>query len=137
MAEDSLDMISLVFGYGIPALLVIFGYIAYFLSFSYDIVEIHDFGIALMAFGIIFFFVQMVAKELSEPEDNMAPLRAISNVFAYGVPALLITFGFIAYIRSVPTESSELNTLGLVLLIIGIIFYFIEMVARIARKFAD
>ena len=128
---------SLIFAYGIPALLVIFGYIAYVLSFNYNNLEIHDFGLALMIIGIIFCVIELVARGLSEPEDQLAPLNAISTVFAYGIPALLIILGVMAYFRAVPYGESDLHNLGLALLIVGIIFYFIEMVARLVQRFSE
>ena len=71
MNEDSFTAISVIFEYGIPALLIIFGYIAYVLSFNYNNLEIHDFGVALMIIGIIFYFIEMVARlvqRFSEPK---------------------------------------------------------------------
>jgi hypothetical protein len=137
MSEDSLTAISVIFAYGIPALLVIFGYIAYVLSFNYNNVEIHDLGLALMIIGIIFYVIELVARGLSEPEDQLAPLNAISAVFAYGIPALLIILGVMAYFRAIPYGESDLRNLGLALLIVGIIFYFIEMVARLVQRFSE
>jgi len=137
MSEDSLTAISIIFAYGIPTLLVIFGYIAYVLSFNYNNLEIHDFGVALMVIGIIFYFIELVATELSEPEDKLAPLEAISIVFAYGIPALLIILGVMAYFRAIPYDEPDMGNLGLALLIVGIIFYFIEMVARLVQRFSE
>ena len=137
MSEDSLMAISLIFAYGIPALLVIFGYVAYVLSFNYNNLEIHDFGLALMIIGIIFYLIELVARGLSESEDQLAPLNAISTVFAYGIPALLIILGVMAYFRAVPYGESDLHNLGLALLIVGIIFYSIEMVARLVQRFSE
>jgi predicted membrane channel-forming protein YqfA (hemolysin III family) len=137
MNEDSFTAISVIFEYGIPALLIIFGYIAYVLSFNYNNLEIHDFGVALMIIGIIFYFIELVARGLSETEDQLAPLRAISTVFAYGIPALLIILGFMAYFRAIPYGESDLLNVGLALLIVGIIFYFIEMVARLVQRFSE
>ena len=135
MSEDSLTAISVIFEYGIPALLVIFGYIAYVLSFNSGNLEIHDFGAALMIVGIILFFIVVVTRQLSAPEDQLAPLEAISTVFAYGIPGLLIILGVMAYFRAIPYGESDLRNLGLALLIVGIVFYFIELVARLVQRF--
>jgi hypothetical protein len=137
MREDAFTEISVIFEYGIPALLVIFGYIAYVLPFNYNNPEIHDFGAALMIIGIIFYFIELVARGLSEPEDQLAPLKAISAVLVYGIPALLIILGFMAYYRAIPYGGSDMRDLGLALLIVGIIFYFIEMVARLVQRFSE
>ena len=136
MDEDSLTAISVIFEYGLPTLLVIFGYIAYTLSFNYfNNIEIHDFGVALMVFGIIFYFVVLVARGI-EPRDELAPLRAISIVFAYGIPALLMTLGTMTYLRFIDASETELHDVGLTMLILGVIFYVIEMVARLGQRFS-
>jgi hypothetical protein len=137
MSKDSIDAVSVIFAYGFPALLIIFGYIAYALSFNYNNLEIHDFGVALLVVGIIFYFIELVARDLGETEDQFAPLRAISTVFAYGIPALLIILGSMACFRAIPYGESDLFNLGLALLIVGIIFYFIEMVARLVQRFSE
>jgi hypothetical protein len=68
--------------------------------------------------------------ETTENTDKyMAPLQAIAMIFAYGIPALLIIFGFISYVNAL---SNETHDLGLALLIIGIILYVIELIARLA-----
>jgi len=128
---------SLIFEWGIPALLVIFGYIAYVLSFNYGNLEIHDFGVALLTVGVIFYFIELVARRVSEPEDQLAPLEAISTVFAYGIPGLLIILGVMAYFRAISYDESDLGNLGLALLIVGIVFYFIELVARLVQRFSE
>jgi heme A synthase len=136
MSEDSLTTTSVIFIFGFPALLLILGYVAYFLSFNYFSIEMHDVGLAFMVLGIIFYCIVAIAKGLGEPEDQLTELKAISTVFAYGIPALLIILGVITYFRGVPTGMSELTNLGLALFIVGIIFYFIEIVARLVQRFS-
>jgi len=67
-------------------------------------------------------------------KEYMASLQAIAMIFAHGIPALLIIFGYIAYINA---RFNEMHDLGLALLIIGIILYVIELIVRLAMLIED
>jgi len=60
-------------------------------------------------------------------------LEAILKVLAVGVPALLIVLGFFAVIGGFTVEAFTgdigMKNFGIALIIIGIIFYIIELVA--------
>jgi hypothetical protein len=65
----------------------------------------------------------------------------IIKVVVYGVPALLIVFGFIAYmsgyaIQAVTGDSGMMN-LGIGLMVLGIVLYIIEFIIAVYSYFSE
>lgn len=71
--------------------------------------------------------------------ENMS-IQALINIAAYGVPALLIVLGFFAYlagysISAFTNENGMMNT-GIIMIVLGIMFYLLEFLAKIASYFS-
>jgi len=65
----------------------------------------------------------------------------IIKLVVYGVPALLIILGFLAYmsgyaIQAVSGDSGMMN-LGIALMILGIVFYVIEFIVKVYAYFSE
>lgn len=58
-------------------------------------------------------------------------LEGMVKVIVYGVPALLILLGFIAYISGytlgILTGSDEMKNLGIAMIVLGVVLYIIEL----------
>jgi hypothetical protein len=72
--------------------------------------------------------------------ENMS-LEAIVKIVAYGVPALLIVLGFFAYLagysmNAISHDAGMMNA-GIGMLALGILFYGVELAAKIAAYFSD
>jgi hypothetical protein len=67
--------------------------------------------------------------------ENMT-IEALIKIVAYGVPALMIVLGFFGYfagysINAVSHDAGMMNT-GIVMIILGTVFYVLEFIAKIA-----
>lgn len=66
-------------------------------------------------------------------------MRALVNIVAYGVPALLIMLGFFAYLAGYSINAllndGGLMNIGVALIAMGIIFYLIELAAKILAAY--
>ena len=64
---------------------------------------------------------------------------ALIQVIAYGVPALLIVIGAFFYLAGYSinafTQNSSIMNTGTVMIILGIIFYVLELIAKIAGAY--
>ncbi len=62
-------------------------------------------------------------------------VKALINIIAYGVPALLIVLGFFGYfagltINAISHDAGMMNT-GTFMIVLGIVFYLLELIANI------
>jgi ABC-type uncharacterized transport system permease subunit len=68
-------------------------------------------------------------------------LDAIIRIIVYGVPGLLITLGFFAYLSGSAIELAirdvGMKNFGIVLIVLGIMFYFIEFVLSAYAHFSE
>lgn len=72
-----------------------------------------------------------------EKTSNM-DVKGLVQIFAYGVPALLIFLGFFAYmggsVFSVITGNNSAQSLGIIFIILGIAFYVLEFMFAVYSR---
>jgi len=68
-------------------------------------------------------------------------LDIIIKLVVYGVPALLIILGFVAYVSGYTMEmvtgDAGMKNLGIVLLVLGIVFYVFEFFIKVYAYFSE
>lgn len=76
-----------------------------------------------------------------EKMSQSTTVDVIIKLVVYGVPALLIMLGFLAYtagyaMRAITQDSGMMN-LGIALLVLGIVFYTIEFIIKVYAYFSE
>ena len=66
--------------------------------------------------------------------ENMS-VRALINVAVYGVPGLMIFLGFFAYFNGSSVNDFGMMDVGIVMIILGFVFYVLELVAGIVATY--